>query len=244
MVMCLRPSEASFINVAIMHPVFHRVMGILKSGKTEPEDWKMVLAKLNNLMPCAFAGEVQHRDAINDILNEFVAVAGATIAPRIIVSGTSQSDGSAGGSFNMNYKNEKGCREDADPYMENEGYYVCHSADGNGAMKKHCCPLLMLEVVGQEMGLSGAAWACGHPYVHPLSSNVPFLAIPQDVDMRLMQGHLCKALRVGFRELHEWYSTQDSKRLEADSRMPIFRFADPFCHLMEAKFSSRTRNCC
>lgn len=207
-VMCLRPPESTFISIALMHPVFAQVTDVLMSGEPEPVDWKMA-AELATIMPRNFTVEGIRRDDVNEILNKYIArPENATIAPKII-AGTKESDGTAANFFNIEYKNEKGLGN-ADPYMENVGYYVHFWANRDGPTK-HCCPWLMVEVVGQEMGLSGAAWACGYPCAQPLSSNVPFVSVPQDVHLRLMQGRLCMAMRVGFQQLNRWYTSQTPK---------------------------------
>ena len=204
-VMCLRPPESTFISVALMHPVFSRITDVLMSGQPEPADWKMA-AELATVLPRNFTVEGRRRDEVNEILNKYIArPENTTIAPKII-AGTRESDGTAGNFFNVEYKNEKGLGN-ADPYMENVGYYVHFWANSDGPTK-HCCPWLMVEVVGQEMGLSGAAWACGYPCAQPLSSNVPFVSVPQDGHFRLMQSRLCMAIRLGFQQLHQWYTSQ------------------------------------
>lgn len=222
-VMCLRPPESTFINVALMHPVFAKVTDVLMSGEPEPLDWKMA-AELATTLPRSFTVEERRRDAVNEILNKYIArPENVTITPKII-AGTKESDGTAANFFNVEYKNEKGLGN-ADPYMENVGYYVHFWANSDGPTK-HCCPWLMVEVVGQEVGLSGAAWACGYPCAQPLSSNVPFVTVPQDIHLRLMQGRFCMAMRLGFQQLHKWYSSSAVVQLKANPQatFPFQRF--------------------
>jgi hypothetical protein len=199
-VMCLRPPESTFINVSLMHPAFGVVTDVLTSGEPEPLDWKMA-AELATVLPRSLLAEGTRRDEVNEILNKYIArPENVTISPKTI-AGTEQSNGTGASFFNIEFKNEKGLGN-ADPYMENVGYYVHFWANTDGPTK-HCCPWLMAEVVGQEMGLSGAAWACGYPCVQPLSCNVPFVNVPLDTHMRLMQGRLCMALRVAFQQLNK-----------------------------------------
>lgn len=181
-VMCLRPPECTFINISIMDPVFAEITGVLKSGDPEPQDLQM-RAELAAVMPRHFGVEGSRRDAINDILNKYITLpnGGAVLAPRIIGTGTKESDGTAADALNVEYKNEKGLGS-ADSYMENVGTYTHFWANSDGPTK-HSCPWLMVESNGQEMGLSGGAWACGYPCAQPLSTNVPFVAVPQDEDM-------------------------------------------------------------
>jgi hypothetical protein len=106
--------------------------------------------------------------------------------------------------FNVEYENEKGLGL-SDPYMQHIGYYVRYWSKRDGP-KRHCCPWILMEVLGQEIGLSGAVWAAGRPTCLPLSLNVPFLPVPADRDLFLMQARLCMALRLGVTHLVEWYS--------------------------------------
>jgi RIO1 family len=111
---------------------------------------------------------------------------------------------------NVEYKNEKAAGKGSDPYMQNVAYYgkywaSCAKESATHALKKHCCPWLLIEVLGQEVGISGAAYACGRICAQPISANVPFLVVPGDSDMALVQARLCMALRIGVTQLHDFY---------------------------------------
>ena len=66
---------------------------------------------------------------------------------------------------------------------------------------------MLVEIVGQEIGISGAVWACGHPCTQPLSANVPFLPVPSDQRWQLQQARFCMAIRCGFDRLQSFYQT-------------------------------------
>lgn len=81
--------------------------------------------------------------------------------------------------------------------MQNMAYYVNYWYHKDGPTKT-CGPFLLMEVLGQEMGLSAAVWACGcRPGARPLSPNIPCLLIPADQGMFRMQRRLCRALQIG-----------------------------------------------
>lgn len=217
-IFCLRPMGSSFISVCLMNKVFAEIATVLSEGQPEPEDWKFQ-AELVASMASAFALENARRDEINKIMQKYIALpVGLSIGVRG-VSGTNDSDGSSGQDeimFNIEYKNEKG-DGGADPYMQNTGYYAHYWAiNKTNAPNRHCCPWLMVEVLGQEMGISGASFACNNACVQPLSTNVPFLDIPQDKRLQLMQGRLCMAMRVGFAALNEWYKSAALTLTEPD----------------------------
>lgn len=201
-IMCCRPREASFISVSLMHPIFQQIVHAGNRGEPNHEDYELA-ARLACVQPMSYENEGRRRDSINDILNEYIAKRHNLVISSRIVARTSASDGSAGAFFNADYKNEKGLGT-ADPFMENAGYYALYWSHGDGPLY-HCCPWLMMEVVGQEIGLSGGAWACGYPCVQPLTCNVPFLDVPLDQNLQVTQARLCMALRIGFSGLAEWY---------------------------------------
>lgn len=224
-IFCLRPAGKSFINVTLMNHVFLEIADILATGTPDAIDLKLQ-AELVATMPSGFALENARRDHINTILEKYIAIPlGLSIGVRG-VSGTKDSDGSSGQDFlffNVEYKNEKG-EGHSDPYLQNAGYYVHYWASQKDAPSRHCCPWLMIEILGQEMGLSGAAFVCNHPCVQPLSSNVPFVDIPQGGQLKLMQGRLCMAIRIGFRRLHEWYSSSAAEaENDSQSQFPFQR---------------------
>ena len=72
---------------------------------------------------------------------------------------------------------------------------------------------MLVEVVGQEIGISGAVFACDVPCVQPLSTNVPFLPVPADRRMQLLQARLCCAMRHGFNTLYQFYSEKQRRDL-------------------------------
>ena len=127
------------------------------------------------------------------------------IADKFDTDGTCSQAGT-----NIVFKNEKD-RGDSDPYMENMGYYVQFwGSDKNIGPRRHCCPWMLVEVLGQEIGVSGAVWACDYPCAQPLSSNVPFLPVPADKQARLQQARLCMAIRHGFATLLKFYAEMDT----------------------------------
>ena len=185
-----------------MHPVFNEMMEALKENSIpQPSDFKLA-RDLTRTMPCSFHLENERRDKINQIFNDHL---GAGIGVQGISSfdtdGTSFRSG-----ISVEYKNEKG-QGKSDPYMQNIGYYVQHWFRSDGPTR-HCCPWIIVEVLGQEIGLSAAMWACERPAAQPLSPNIPFLPVPSDRDVFMMQARLCKALRVGTTTLREFYQTE------------------------------------
>ena len=122
-IMCSRPSEKSWLNIRIMHPVFHQISDILENGKPTTTDYVMA-AELCTAMPEAYVVENSRRDAINRIFNKYLASSASSaigvncIANAFDTDGTSEEAG-----FNVEFKNEKG-KDDSDPYMQNIGYYL------------------------------------------------------------------------------------------------------------------------
>lgn len=207
-VMCLRPSECSWINIRIIHPVFHEMIEIVRGGTPESDDY-LFAAELATFMPEAYLVENARRDEINRIFNKYIAkTASAAIGVGCITNkfdtdGTCKEAGT-----NIEYKNEKG-KGDSDPYMQNIGYYVQFwGSDKEIGPGRHACPWMLVEVLGQEIGLSGAVWACGYPCAQPLSSNVPFLPVPSDKEARLQQARICMAIRHGFTTLQGFYQAE------------------------------------
>ena len=204
-IMCLRPAECSWINIRIMHPVFHEIIEILDSGDPQSHDF-LFAAELNALMPEAYLIENSRRDAITAIFNKYVPDSASTaigvqcIADKFDTDGTCKQAGT-----NIEYKNEKG-KGDSDPYMQNIGYFLQYWGNDNSGPRRHCCPWMLVEVLGQEIGISGAVWACDYPCVQPLSCNVPFLPVPADNQARLKQARICMAIRHGFTTLKTFYS--------------------------------------
>ena len=96
-------------------------------------------------------------------------------------------------------------------------------SDKKRGPKKHCCPWILVEVVGQEVGLSGAVFADGVPCIQPLSCNVPFLHAPMSEHLRISQLRLCKALWVGATLLWEWYEDPLQKAPNDQAQFPYLR---------------------
>lgn len=190
-----------------------------------PEKDDFFLARtLTQHMPSSYNVEGSRRNAILQILfeNLFLKLSqylGVTmIADAYDTDGTNTKCG-----FNVEFKNEKG-QGRSDPYMQNMGYYVNYWS-GQGGPKKHCCPWILMEVIGQEIGLSVAAWAAGRPTCQPISPNIPFLPIPADRGLFMAQAKVCKALRLGISGLAEWYKGADSIPESPQASFPFPRRA-------------------
>jgi RIO1 family len=212
-IMCLRPPHCSWVNIRIMHPVFNNVAKAIMSGVPLPRDF--VLAKrLAHVLSPQYPIESKRRDAGNKVLNEFLFR--DVLNRELQVTGIDEysTDGSAPEfGVTVEYKNEKAAGNGSDPYMQNVAYYGKYWASrakegATHGLKKHCCPWLLIEVLGQEVGISGAAYACGRICAQPISANVPFLDVPCDKDMALVQARLCMALRIGVTQLRAFYENE------------------------------------
>jgi hypothetical protein len=138
--------------------------------------------------------------------------------------------------LNLEIKNEKGAGG-ADPYMENVAYYVHFWAE-RGGPTRHCCPSLLVELAGQEIGLSGAVWN-QFPSIQPLSDNVPFLNATQDVRLRLRQARLISAIRISVEKLIGYYHKAIQFHLK-----PFSHMSAPLQTKRALKFDSHTKNVC
>jgi hypothetical protein len=87
-----------------------------------------------------------------------------------------------------------------------------------------------MECIGQEIGISGAVWACGHPCAQPLSGNVPFLPVPADKVTKLNQACLCIATCHGFQTLQHFYASTPTQ----DDPQAGYPYVRP-CHLQDRK---------
>lgn len=225
-IMCCRPASSSWINLCIMHPAFVEMSRALEE-KSVPEASDFCLARvLTQVMPSSYVVEGSRRDEINRILNERLFM---NLTPKISV-GVTMVDNSydtdvsiSQCGFNVEYKNEKG-QGKSDPYMQNIGYYVKYWSSSDGPTK-HCCPWILMEVIGQEIGLSVAAWAAGRPTCQPICTNVPFLPVPGDRRLFLSQARLCMALRVGVTCLLKWYKLSHSVPPSPQANFPFPRQA-------------------
>lgn len=110
---------------------------------------------LTSSMPSVYPSENERRDIINQVLNDNLEIGiGVQSVASFNTGGTSFQSG-----VSLEYKNEKGMGK-SDPYMESICYYIQHWSQKDGPTR-HCCPWILVEVLGQEIGLSGAVWACG-----------------------------------------------------------------------------------
>jgi Phosphotransferase enzyme family len=91
--------------------------------------------------------------------------------------------------------------------------------------QRHCCPWLLIEILGQELGISGAAIACDKPCAQPLTPNVQFLPVPADPDTFLLQARLCMALRLGCAGLKTFYDGAKSLPVNDQATFPYPRRA-------------------
>lgn len=200
------------MHVAVMCPVFGEVGRLLDEGQPEGRDFGLA-ARICAEMSNAFETESQRAAAVRPLLRELFVGVGVDFDVLEVAAKKGTSDGTArlGDSMvaNVEFKNEKGAGG-ADAYMENTSYYLHFWAARDGPAK-HCCPSLLIELVGQEIGISGAAWCAGFPCVQPLSDNVPFLLTKFDTRLMLRQARLVMALRIGFEKLCSWY--RDRERL-------------------------------
>jgi hypothetical protein len=207
-IMHLRPCDCSWINIRIIHPALNMVAETASHGSPERCDY--VLARqLIIVMARSYPLEVQRMDAVNAVLVDYLLQPIGIHGFGVKHIGKYHTDGSAFEyGITVEYKNEKG-DGGSDPYLQNVAYHGKYwTGDDNNKRddyKKHCCPWLLIEVLGQEMGLAGAVYACKRHHAQPLSANVPFLPFPADKDMLLLQARLCMALRVGATELFRFY---------------------------------------
>lgn len=205
-IMCCRPAKSAWINLSIMHPAFAEMIKAL-GNESIPESADFHLARLLTCtMPSSYVVEGSRRDTINRILNEnlFMTLNPPAAIGVSMIDNAFDTDGSIPHyGFSVEYKNEKGVGH-SDPYMQNIGFYVKYWSTKSGPAR-HCCPWILMEVLGQEIGLSIAAWAGGRPTCQPITTNVPFLPVPGDQRLFLVQARLCKALRVGMATLVRWY---------------------------------------
>jgi Protein tyrosine and serine/threonine kinase len=203
---CLRPHQFSWINIRIMHKVFHEVVRAYMNGKPEPQDYDLAEV-LSVAMADDYPFEDDRQDAINKLLNDGLFHSlDLHIEKRNVRTTRYNTDGSAREhGINFEYKNEKG-DGGGDPYMQNMGYYVHFIARISAEdHQKHCCPWLLVEVAGQQMGIAGAALTFEGPCAQPLTPNEQFLPTPADPETILRQGRLCMALRVGCAGLKAFY---------------------------------------
>lgn len=215
---CGRPNDISWLNIQIMHPIFHELATLIDSGEPTTADY-LFAAELCLHMPGAFVVENDRRDTINRIFNKHL---GAAIGVHCIASQFDTDGTWVEAGTNVEYKNEKG-KGDSDPYMQNAAYYIHYWAHNDSGPKRHCCPWILVEVLGQEIGMSGAVWACGEPCIQPISSNIPFLGAPADKRMSLQRARLCMALRHGVQSLSKFYSGDDITKLDPQAMFPYPR---------------------
>ena len=229
-IMHLRPPGCSYLPVYIMHEAFDKMARIIEREEDfEAEDFAL-LDDLLSEMGNGFTSEQKRRDQVNEIFNDRIFI---SLRAPIVVSGvaTGTTDGTArGAGVNIEFKNEKGMG-DCDPYLQNSAYYV-HFWSDKGleneeekqyGPQKHCCPWILVEVLGQEIGLSGAVFANGVPCIQPLTCNVPFLHDPMGKHLRTSQLRLCKALRIGAGLLSQWYSNPERKTVNDQAQYPYIR---------------------
>jgi hypothetical protein len=209
-VMCLRPVGFEGVHVSLMCPVFYDTVKVLESGNPSSLDWS-VSAELAAIMGNPYNEESERLDAIRPILTNLLKTEAIGIdygnisvrkkAGRNIVTDWTIRLGKSM-ILNLEIKNEKGS-VGADPYMENIAYYVHFWAECGGPTR-HCCPSLLVEIAGQDIGLSGAVWS-QFPTIQPLSDNVPFLNATQDNRLRLRQARLIFAMRTCVDQLIQFY---------------------------------------
>jgi RIO1 family len=218
-IFCARPAELAWINVRIMHKVFHEVVQAFMAGDPESDDYRLAY-KLRVTMADSFKNEASRRDEITRLLNrDLFSPLGFSIGVCSVPGMEYTTDGSSPEyGISVEFKNEKGVGG-GDPYMQNLGYYVHFTARTPEDLEKHCCPWLLIEVVGPEMGVSGAAWAYGAPCAQPLTPNVPFLPVPADKDTLLLQARLCMALRIGCAGLKNFYGGREFAPLKNDQSL-------------------------
>jgi hypothetical protein len=189
LIYCARPHQASWINVRIMHRGFNEVVQAFMAGIPQPEDYNLAI-RLRVLLADPFESESNRRDDVHSILNQYLFLPlGFSVDASLVPGKDFTSDGSSPEhGINLVVENEKGMGE-GDPYMKNIAFFVHFTARASfrNEIVKHCCPWLLLEVVGQKLGISGAAWACDKPCAQPLTPNVPFLLVAADAETILLQ---------------------------------------------------------
>lgn len=213
------------MHVAVMCPVFGEVAHVLDGGQPEPSDFRLA-ARLCSEMSNAFETEGQRASAVRPLLGELFRGPGVDFGVLEVAAKKGTSDGTARYErrdmvTNVEFKNEKGAGG-ADAYMENASYYV-HFWANSDEPAKQCCPSLLVEVVGQDICLSGAAWCVGFPCLQPLSDSVPFVLSKLDTRLVLRQARLVMALRVGFEGLCEWYRKRSTLRANPQAQFPDAR---------------------
>lgn len=229
-IMHLRPPGCSYLPVYIMHEAFDEMEKIIEREEDfEAEDFALLDALLSE-MGKGFSIEDKRRDEVNKIFNKSIFI--NLSAPIVVASvATGTTDGTAcEAGVNIEFKNEKGMGG-CDPYLQNSAYYV-HFWSDKGieneeeklyGPEKHCCPWILVEVLGQEIGLSGAVFANGVPCIQPLTCNVPFLHAPMGKHLRTSQLRLCKALRVGAEILSRWYGNPERNIVNKQAQFPYIR---------------------
>lgn len=202
-ILCLRPSECSWVDVRIMHPVFDEVIQLMQHGDPKPPDLACAL-ELMAAMASGYPEEGYRRGEINGVLQKHIfSPAGLVLGVKYLGEKV-QTDGSGPG-INIEYKNEKG-EGGGTPYFENLAYFIKSTKQGDG-LGRHCCPFLLIEICGCEMAVFGAVWACGKPCAQPLTPALPFLSAPISEEINLLQARLCMALRHAVTELGTFYAS-------------------------------------
>lgn len=228
--MHLRPPGFSYLPVYIMHEAFDEMARIIeREDDFEAQDFAL-LDDLLSEMGKGFKVEDRRRDAVNNIFNKNIFIdLSAPIVVANVATGTTDGTACEAG-VNIEYKNEKGLGG-CDPYLQNSAYYVHFWSDKDiedeeekhSGPLKHCCPWILVEVLGQEIGLSGAVFANGVPCIQPLTCNVPFLHAPMGKHLHTSQLRLCKALRIGAGLLYKWYNSKERNTENHQAPYPYIR---------------------
>jgi hypothetical protein len=242
----LRPPGCSYLPVYIMHEAFDTMARIIDQDQEFDAADFALLENLLAAMGKGFSTENNRRDVVNDIFNQFLfSDLRAPIGVKSIATGTTDGTTFDAG-VNIEYKNEKGTGG-GDPYLQNAAYYVQfwtdkgieNENDQKRGPQKHCCPWILVEVLGQEIGLTGAVFADGVPCIQPLTCNVPFLPAPMGRHLRTSQLRLCKALRFGAGLLSQWY--KEPKAVSDQATFPYIRSYNDDANGTEVRFAYKER---
>jgi hypothetical protein len=222
-IMCLRPNGMKGVPISLMCPVFQTIQDILRTGT--PSYLDLITAeKLCSFMPNAFSFEGERRNLVIPVFQELLHNLDVSCLSLSIANKTTDFSVMLNENtmiLNLEMKNEKG-NGNCDPYMENVGYYV-HYCVSQGSSVSHCRPVLLVELLGQEMGLSGAVWS-QYPTIQPLSDNVPFLDASRDSELYFRQARLVCAIRVGVEHLAAYY--RQTRHVSSQCLCPYLRSFD------------------
>lgn len=211
---CHRPFGKDGIPVSLYSSIFGKFTDKLKDISIDKEDCRFI-ENIVSTMPNHFDNEEDRKNKIIDLFKNYLNAHNDIKSFSIFSSNKNSSNYKTDGTYilhndnqddimlmNIEVKNEKG-EGFGDSYMQNIAYYCNYIK--NTIMKVNRYPVLLIEIIGNLIGVSGIIYLGKHILCDPLTPLFPIFNSNYDRTHMIQLTKLFKTIKITIEELKSYY---------------------------------------